>query len=292
MALWIKTSDGSLEKAAGSDLNALPLTGGTITGNLQVDGHFALPNARSAEPTNSAPPNAHITEDGNVTFTDYSISDDYLPLSGGTLTGALTVDRSLTLASETSNPLMTVNKAGSRVGYFGVPGAQAAENGELWLRGDKELILQGVDGVRVHQSDLQVDGQIKGPQGTQTKPTFTSENDPTSGFYAGNFNAQPSAAISVDGIWRVSVVANKTQITNDLQVDGTINGTLAFGIADGIDTRDVLERAETAVMPAVDDEGVTTTDADIESVTVNEVVTALLVKVKELSARIEELEGA
>jgi hypothetical protein len=36
---------------------------------------------------------------------------------------------------------------------------------------------------------------------------------------------------------------------------------------------------------------VATTDVDVESLTVNEVVTALLAKVKELSARIEELEG-
>ena len=42
-------------------------------------------------------------------------------------------------------------------------------------------------------------------------------------------------------------------------------------------------------MPARDDEGVATTDAEVESLTVNEVVTALLAKVKELSAEIEEL---
>jgi hypothetical protein len=41
-------------------------------------------------------------------------------------------------------------------------------------------------------------------------------------------------------------------------------------------------------MPAPD-EGVAT--ADVESLTVNEVVTALLAKIKELSARIETLEG-
>jgi len=74
----------------------------------------------------------------------------------------------------------------------------------------------------------------------------------------------------------------------DLQVDGEIRGTLAFGIADGIDTADVLDRAETATMPALDDDGVTTTDVEVESVTVNEVVTALLAKVKELSATVAD----
>ena len=76
-------------------------------------------------------------------------------------------------------------------------------------------------------------------------------------------------------------------VTSSLHVHGTIYGTLAFNVADGIDTADVLDRAETATMPVVDDEGVATTDA--ETVTVNEVMTALLAKVKQLSAEIEEL---
>ena len=53
---------------------------------------------------------------------------------------------------------------------------------------------------------------------------------------------------------------------------------------------DVLERAETAEYPPEDDDGVATMDGHDE-VPLFEVVTALLAKVKELSARIEELEG-
>ena len=53
----------------------LPLTGGTVTGDLTFDGYVKLPNARSAEPTNTAPPNTYITSNGNVTFTHYSIAD-------------------------------------------------------------------------------------------------------------------------------------------------------------------------------------------------------------------------
>ena len=90
--------------------------------------------------------------------------------------------------------------------------------------------------------------------------------------------------------------ANKTVgMLGNLLVHGTItdvNGPVrSFAIADGIDTADVLDRAETATMPVVDDEGVATTDAEVESVTVNEVVTALLVKVKQLEERIEALEA-
>ena len=94
------------------------------------------------------------------------------------------------------------------------------------------------------------------------------------------------------GVQRMQINTERVIVNDDLQVDGEIRGTLAFGIADGIDTRDVLERAETATMPVIDDEGVATTDAEVESITVNEVVTALLAKVKQLSARIETLEGA
>ena len=68
--------------------------------------------------------------------------------------------------------------------------------------------------------DLQVDGQIRGPQGTQTAPTYSSVNDPTSGFYFGNFGGK-SAAISVAGVYRIHVGENRTRIIDDLLVDGT-----------------------------------------------------------------------
>jgi hypothetical protein len=54
---------------------------------------------------------------------------------------------------------------------------------------------------------------------------------------------------------------------------------------------DVLERAETAEFPPEDDEGVTTMDG-YDEVPLFEVVSALLGKVKELSAEIKELKGA
>ena len=222
--------------------------------------------------------------------------DDYLPLAGGTLTGGLTVDKNLTLTSEASNPLMVVNRAGTRVGYFGVPGAQAGENGELWLRGDKELILQGADGgVRTRQCGLTVDGnlQVNGTingqlhcqAGSFSRPAITFDNT-TSGFYGGG----SYVATNVNGVTQFAAYNDRVEVFTNLKVNGTINGQTVFAIADGIDTAEVLDRAETATMPALDDEGVATTDAEVESITVNEVVTALLAKVKELSARIKTLE--
>jgi hypothetical protein len=291
---------------------------------------------------------------------------DYLPLEGGTLTGDLTVEDLLTLASETSNPLMLVNMGATRVGYFGVPGTQAGIDRELWLRSDKALILQGVDGVRLYQSDLTVDGSVSmgdgkavyfggnweggriyntvsanreymvlGNGGVGAQINLYGMNDDISKgnilFYAGE--AEGGGARTVgrwDGPTGMFIAYRDAEVRGDLQVDGkaTINAHIAlpnartsdtvvtnapnlyltssgnvrfttfsaapkaFNIADGIDTADVLERAEVATMPAPDDEGVATTDADVDSLTVNEVVTALLAKVKELSTEIKELKGA
>ncbi len=301
---------------------------------------------------------------------------DYLPLEGGTLTGALTVDKSLTLNSETSNPLMVVNTGGTRVGYFGVPGAQAGIDGELWLRGDKALILQGVDGVHVQQCDLQVDGTITARVGgSADAPSYGFADMPGAGMFAHKANnwlrfavdGEPQLRIDTAkvSVWKDLRVDGTVTAKGDLQVDGgtemrsnarsvrvftggagniaqlgftsagsetpaygklsgyevwiqtgttsdglttelkvgrglstfdgnvtvggTINGQSVFGIAPDINTANVLDRAEVATMPVIDDEGVATADA--ESITVNEVVTALLAKVKELSARIETLEG-
>ena len=69
-------SGGSGDGGGPHDHDYLPLEGGTLTGDLQVDGTVKLPDARSAEPMNTAPPNTYITSNGNVSFTGYSIADE------------------------------------------------------------------------------------------------------------------------------------------------------------------------------------------------------------------------
>ena len=142
--------------------------------------------------------------------------------------------------------------------------------------------------------DLQVDGQILGRKGGQTSPSYSFAGDTEGlGFYA----SVPDQWLrfTTGGLWRLEVSESLVHVKPDLQVNGTItdvNGPVrSFAVADGIDTADVLDRAETAAMPVVDDKSVATTDAEVESLTVNEVVTALLAKVKQLSAEIEELKG-
>ena len=188
------------------------------------------------------------THPGAHNATNLSLNDDYrpeivrignelltyLPLSGGTVTGALQVDGVATLNADGeavtlagTRPYMGVYFGGTRAGYFGYP--SAASGGQTLLHADSNTLVLG---------------------------------------------------------------GNDVLVNTNLWVTGTINGSLVFGIAEGIDTADLLDRAETATMPVIDDDGVATADADVESVTVNEVVTALLAKVKQLSAEIEELKGA
>ena len=140
--------------------------------------------------------------------------------------------------------------------------------------------------------DLTVDGGITARVGGSAEaPAYGFADMPGAGMFAHKSNQWLRFAVAGEPQMRID--ADIVTIWKGLRVEGTFNpvGGTAFGITEGIDTADVLERAETATMPAPDDEGVATTDADADSLTVNEVVTALLLKVKELSAEIKELKG-
>ena len=211
--------------------------------------------------------------------------DDYLPLAGGTLTGDLQVDGNVKFhgrldAQEGSKerPAITFNNTGS--GFYAASGYLATSVG-----GVTQMSAYN-DRVEIFTS-LESNGQLHCQAGSFSRPAITFDNT-TSGFYGGG----GYVATNVNGVTQFAAYNDRVEVFTNLKVNGTINGQTVFGIADGIDTRDVLDRAETAAMPVDGDEGVGTTDAEVESVTVNEVVTALLAKVKELSDRIEELEGS
>jgi hypothetical protein len=271
MALWLKQEDGTLVEVSGG-------------GGGSFDGEHVLTGDPDSPPEGWAVGQLLYDglEDGGGDGGPHD--HDYLPLEGGTVAGDLQVDGALK-AKQGNQTSPAIAFGGTANGFYLTSPANAVAttvNGAY-----RHIVYE--DRTRV-MGDLQVDGRVIGPQGSQTEPTFTSANDLTSGFYAGNFGNVKSAAISVNGVYRISVLEDKTTIRNNLQVDGTITGTLAFGITEGIDTADVLDRAEVATMPAPDAEGVAT--ADVDGLTVNEVVTALLLKVKELSAEIKELKGA
>lgn len=180
---------------------------------------------------------------------------------------------------------------------LGVDGANiwGSNNGSNILA----MVVAGQRRVEVNSTkvilrdDLQVGGQINfGAQAAG--PIINLYNLPDgSNKYGFGLNTNLVA------FWAADKQVGGFDSAGDLYLDGTVRATrgVAFSIATGIDTADVLERAETATMPTPDDEGVATTDAD--SLTVNEVVTALLAKVKEqseqiaaLTADVQELRGA
>lgn len=310
----------------------LPLSGGTVTGDLGVDGVLRLNGASESHISNSGTAGreilqiratSEITTGTGINLYgsgDATNADRVLFYTSNKVTQALEADRSARFYGDlqVDGQMLASRGSGTAPGlsfadYKGTGFYPGSNNVATHVNGAWQFVVYE-DKTRVIR-DLQVDGTITTGSGKQVflggnwdgafiANTSASGREymnvgqqsgggarlrlygPGDASYPGNAYIYGGGAIAA----RFNNAQN-TKLYGDLQVDGTINGTLAFGIADGIDTAEVLERAEVATMPAVDDEGVTTTDADVETVTVNEVVTALLSKVKELSARIEELEG-
>jgi hypothetical protein len=234
---------------------------------------------------------------------------DYLPLEGGTLTGDLQVDGKIIVKSGGG-------ATNSAIGFNGLDGMgiySSVQNNYMrfGVSGAQRLGIKETEVVV--NNDLQVDGQIKATDGGgKDAPAFQIGPDKAMGMF-GSIASQ-WIRFTTDGEYRFQIGTEKATAYGDLQVNGavqvpnartdpstnapnlyvTTSGTVkhttfqaapkTFNIADGIDTRDVLERAEVSTMPAPEEAGV-------EGLTVNEVVTALLLKVKELSADIKELKG-
>ena len=258
MGLWIKTPDGTLEKAAGADGYYLPLTGGTLTGDLQVDGQIKAQD--NGTPSN---PGILFGGDGSGVYG----ADDFVGFTqGGTWRLSVTSDlvRIKPTLQVDGTLKMGANLLLYRNGDIGYRGRiNGASMFDFYEKDHQNRIYRNLR-VEAHggeAGDLQVDGTIALPNAR------TDDVDVT---------AAPNLYLTANGNVRYT----------------TFNAApKAFNIAEDIDTADVLDRAETATMPVLDDDGVATADAEVESLTVNEVVTALLAKVKELSARIDELEG-
>lgn len=226
--------------------------------------------------------------------------DDHLPLTGGTVTGDLTVDGLTTTtglnakangSASATNPNITFGTSGvnAQTGFY------RNSTGAIQVACEGEQVTRFTKATAIVYNDLQVDGKITvrtGGGAGSGNVAIGFDGIDGMGIYS-SASGSGYMRFGVAGTQQFAIKETETVVNNDLRVDGTINGTLAFGVAEGIDTGDVLEQAETATMPApVDEEGAATADIEAEIITVNEVMTALLAKVKELSARIEELEGA
>ena len=232
-----------------------------------------------------------IKPDSTVVTTDFTVE-------GVTTTTGLDAKANGTASATNPNITFGTSSVNAQTGFF------RNSTGAVQVACEGEQVWRFTKSTAIAYNDLQVDGNLtlkKG--GDAANPAIAFADIDGMGIYTHAGNNWLRFAVA--GAQRLNIREDAVVVSDNLTVNGTINGTLAFGIAEGIDTADVLDRAEVATMPAVDDEGVATTDAEVESVTVNEVVTALLAKVKEqtteiatltatvesLTARIETLEN-
>ena len=288
MGLWLK-KDGEFVPvsggAGGGDAGPhdhddyLPLEGGTLTGDLRVDGQIKAAVGTAALP--------------GIAFTDSAWSGFYydaasihtsvqgqsrlqVGVAGTTVTGDLMVDGTLLFPGETRIYANTTdpnwNGLRGRVGGTQAFDFYDAVHPNIIYRNLRVLAHDGEAG------DLQVDGTatVNGDVlvGFRIKSEYTRDNPATSG-------APPNLHIS----------------TNGYLYKSDPGSMFAFTASKLTRDSDVLERAETATLPPemqTDDDGNVSNTAEIEAhdtVQLFDVVTALLAKVKELTARIEQLEA-
>jgi hypothetical protein len=248
MALWIKTPDGTIERAAGGAF--LPLTGGTLTGNLTLNGPGTLP-------------------DHAVTLSQITSEiggGGFLPLSGGTISGDLDVSGDLTVTGNSdlkvnvpddywaSAPGTVFTDLGMVGGSMGSYGVAMTANGyrnfaNKWvsfnaggLKGAVVVDLQPngtfqvrtatdwdsysgshpparllVDDAKTNViGDLVVNGQTLASKGSAAAPGLGFSSFAGTGFVPGTNNV----ATYVKGSWQFVVYDDKTRVIKNLQVDG------------------------------------------------------------------------
>ena len=375
MGLWIKTPDGTLEKAAGADGSYLPLTGGTLTGDLEIDGVIKVRKGGSApDPSysfgdgdglgmyshiangwlrfavggvqrmqinservivnNDLRVDSDLQVDGNSDLRINAPADFWINKSGTVFHewGMSSGSQGGSATSITSNGYRNASGKWTSMAVNGITGAaeisllprgkfevRVASNHPTGAESSPPVQFSVVDGLTRAYGDLRVDGHIVAMSaGTAAEPAIGFDGIDGMGIYT--HKASNWLRFAVGGVQRMNIREDVIIMDGNLQVGGVIQLPIArddsvvgapnmyitsaghvkhttfqaapkaFAIAEDIDTAEVLTRAETATMPVVDDDGVATTDAEVESLTVNEVVTALLAKVKQLSARIETLE--
>ena len=209
MGLWIKNEDGTIERAAGGGVDGadgLPGADG-VDGQPGVDGNLWHVGSGAPDPTLGEPGDYYLDgEDGWVyvkrsdsSWTNLYVNltgppgtggggGDFLPLSGGTVTGGLQVDGMTTLtgldakpngASSSTNPNIT----------FGTSGVNAQTGFYRNSTGAIQVACEGVNVVRFGleklnlYNDLQVDGQIKAQNGTAAAPAYSFQSDTNTGMY-------------------------------------------------------------------------------------------------------------
>ena len=290
MGLWLKQEDGTLVEVGGGGGG-----GGSFDGEHVLTGDPGSPPEGWAagqllydgveDAADSSGPHDHddyaLVEHDHDEYAlvehdhnEFTHDHDYLPLAGGKLdSGAQITARGTNAAapaySFAANPGAGMYLAnGTGAGIVGL-------SGELWVS------------ERLRAPSLQVDGTITGTlaSGTHAAGDFIVDNVlglPALLSDVGLSGAQPNLCLDAWGWIR------RTNWTPS---------RMAFAPSKLVRDSDVLQRAETATLPPemeADDDGNVLNADEIEAhdtVELFDVVTALLAKVKELSAEIEELKG-
>jgi hypothetical protein len=200
---------------------------------------------------------------------------DYLPLEGGTLTGDLRANENLRVDG-------IIHAVGTKDNERDAPAnVHINASGYLYKTTVGSLPLSG----GTLTGDLQVDGELTFSRGLNNSRIYHNPAADRSVLVVRSSDDDDSARLVLYGGNDISQYAGSARlmIGDTIAAEWHKNGNV-FHLSEGVDTADVLDRAETATMPAPEEAGV-------DGLTVNEVVTALLLKVKELSAEIKELKG-
>jgi hypothetical protein len=239
MGLWIKNADGTIERTAGGGADGQPGVDGE-DGQPGVDGNMWHVGSGAPASTLGEPGDYYLDgTDGwvHVKRNDSSWTNlyvnltgppgsggggDFLPLSGGTLTGGLQVNGQI-LAAKGSGTAPGLSFAS----YKGTGFYPGSDNVATYVNGVWQFVVYD-DRVRVIR-DLQVDGQIKATGGgSKDAPAFQIGPDKALGMF-GSTNSQ-WIRFTTDGEYRFQIGADKSIAYGGLQVNGQIkaqNGSAA-----------------------------------------------------------------
>jgi hypothetical protein len=263
MGLWIKNADGTIERTAGGGADGLPGVDGE-DGQPGVDGNMWHVGSGAPAPTLGEPGDYYLDgTDGwvHVKRNDSSWTNlyvnltgppgsggggggDFLPLTGGTLTGDLTVDGHKLWLKGGKSPSSIYNYDGDadRTVMRLVAGGDHVSHGAMVsLYGGDDAVDPHT--VRFHTNnqttfELHSDqsarlyGQAKAINGTAAKPAYSFDGDPDTGLYR---NSDNNLAFTAGGVRIFRIDKDQgAKVFGDLTVDGQILAARGSGTAPGL----------------------------------------------------------
>ena len=235
MGLWIKTPDGTLEKAAGAEGYYLPLAGGTVTGDLVVGDVLTVGktlNTAWANVTNNLDVGAQLNVGGDLQVqgnVGFKISSSNAP---GSEVGELKAGNGASLRIYSENDVQYPN----RIMAFGSlldmdPGCKLLVRGEAEIKGDLKVGSTITVAKAGNQAVVNSD-YFRAYAGSITTPAYSFAAAPHLGMYLADAGA--GGMIGLSGNLHVSgtiygTLADGTRVAGNLQVDGKITNAEVNG---------------------------------------------------------------